>query len=111
VEFAVRHPVDAHLLLQTGREHLLAEADLPAQTRQALTAVNKPVAELLRQLAIDLFGTARPEHLELLTIAVVDVPYAIVRRHLQRGTSPEAHRHIIASTVRALLKTSDRDRS
>jgi AcrR family transcriptional regulator len=104
VEFAVRHPDDARLLLQARREDLLGDADLPAQTRQALTALNDPVTELLHQLAVDLFKAATPERLELLAIAVVDVPYAIVRRHLRHGTSPRTHRRLIASTVRTLLE-------
>jgi AcrR family transcriptional regulator len=104
VEFAVRHPDDARLLLQARREELLSNADLPAQTRQALVALNEPVTELLHQLAVDLFGAATPQRLELLAIAVIDVPYAIVRRHLGRGTSPRTHRHLIASTVRTLLE-------
>jgi hypothetical protein len=33
-----------------------------------------------------------------------DVPYAIVRRHLGRGTSPQIHRDLVASTVRAVLQ-------
>jgi AcrR family transcriptional regulator len=103
VEFAVRHPDDARLLLQADRAQLLTEADLSPETRQALTDLNLPVAELIHDLATGLFGTAEPRHAELVSIAVVDVPYAIVRRHLRRGTSPEPHRDLIAATVRALV--------
>jgi len=103
VEFAARHPADARLLLQARREDLLGDADLPAHTRQALATLNQPVAGLLRRLATDLFGAPTPEHVERLAIAVVDVPYAIARRHLTQGTSPEPHRALVASTVRALL--------
>ncbi|TQM84448.1 TetR family transcriptional regulator [Saccharothrix saharensis] len=105
VEFAVRHPDDARLLLQADRARLLTEADLPPATRQALTDLNVPVAELIRDLATGLFGTAEPRHAELVSIAVVDVPYAVVRRHLHRGTSPEPHRDLIAATVRALVES------
>lgn len=105
VEFALRHPADARLLLQAGKEQLIAEAELPAELREALADLNTPVADLLRRLAIDLFGSAAARHVELLTIAVVDVPYAVVRRHVQRGTSPEAHRRLVAETVRALLRS------
>lgn len=108
VEFAVRHPDDARLLLLARREDLLAAADLPATTARALDGLNEPVGHLLRGLAAELFGTAAPRHLELVTIAVVDVPYAIVRRHLRRGSSPGPHRHLVATTVRALLTSRDR---
>jgi hypothetical protein len=104
VEFAVRHPVDACLLLQARREELLTDADLPAHTRQSLAVLNKPVTDLLHRLAADLFGAPTPQRMERLAIAVVDVPYAIVRRHLGRGTSPEIHRDLVSSTVRAMLE-------
>jgi len=103
VEFATRHPADASLLLQTSRERLLADAELPAETRRTLADLNKSVADLLHELAADLFGTAAPHQVERLTIAMVDVPYAIVRRHLRHGTSAAPHRHLVAGTVRALL--------
>jgi AcrR family transcriptional regulator len=103
VEFAVRHTDDARLLLQARREELLAGTDLSAQTRQALAVLNEPLNELLHQLAVDLFGAATPQQLELLTIAVIDVPYAIVRRHLHRRSSPQIHRELVGNTVRALL--------
>ncbi len=106
VEFAVRHPEDARLLLQASKAQLLADAELPPETRQALADLNKPVADLLHQLATDVFGTAAAQKVDLVTIAVVDVPYAIVRRHLQQGTSAETHRHLIARTVRALVESS-----
>jgi AcrR family transcriptional regulator len=104
VEFAARHPADARLLLQTSRGQLLANAELPAETTRTLVDLNKPVADLLHELAVDLFGTATPHHVERLTIAMVDVPYAIVRRHLQHGTSAAPYRHLVADTVRALLE-------
>jgi AcrR family transcriptional regulator len=106
VEFAIRHPDDARLLLQGRREELLADADLPAETRQSLATLNRPVARLLRQLAVDLFGAATPRQRELLTIAVIDVPYAIVSRHLRHGTSAKTHRDLVAGTVRALLRAA-----
>lgn len=106
LDFAAGHPGDARLLLQARREDLLGDAGLPAGTRQALAELNRPVVELLRRLTVELYGTATPEHVERLTIAVVDVPYAIARRHLLRGSSPDAHRDLVATAVRALLTPS-----
>jgi AcrR family transcriptional regulator len=102
VEFAARHPADARLLLLARRENLLA-ADLPAATRRALDALNEPVRRILHTLAGELFGDTGPARLELVAIAVVDVPYATVRRHLRHGTDPGAHRDLVARAVRALL--------
>lgn len=107
VEFAVRHPADARLLLLARREDLLNDDDVPDDTRQALTALNAPVTDMLRQLATGLYGAPTAPRLEQLAIAVIDVPYAIVRRHLHQGTSPEAHRHLVARTVRVLLDGAD----
>lgn len=75
----------------------------PSRPGKPLADLNNPVADLLRELAVDLYGTAAPHHVEQLTIAMVDVPYAIVRRHLRQGTSAAPHRHLVADTVRALL--------
>lgn len=108
VEFAARDPNDARLLLQTSRGQLLADAELSVETRRTLADLNKPVADLLHELAVDLYGAATPHHVERLTIAMVDVPYAIVRRHLQYGTSVAPHRHLVADTVRALLEPNPR---
>ncbi|WP_017538225.1 TetR/AcrR family transcriptional regulator [Nocardiopsis halophila] len=104
VDFAVRHPEDARLLLEGRREELVAGADLPEETRQALAGLNRPVARLLEDLAAEVFGAATPQALEAVTIAVVDVPYAVVRRHLRRGTSPGEHRALVAQAARALLQ-------
>jgi hypothetical protein len=89
--------------LQGRREELPGDSELPDRTRQALATLSKPVTRLLRRLAVDLFGTPTPRQRELLAIAVVDVPYAIVRRHLRQGTSPATRRELVAGTVRALL--------
>jgi hypothetical protein len=37
------------------------------------------------------------------TIAVVDLPYTVVRRHVRQGTGVAAHRDLLARTVRAVL--------
>ncbi|WP_027945250.1 TetR/AcrR family transcriptional regulator [Amycolatopsis taiwanensis] len=104
VEFAARYPAESRLLLHGSREHLLTEAELPTETRQALVSLNQPVTELLHRLTVEVFGTATPQLRELLTIAVIDVPYAFVRRHLHDGTSPEPYRQLIAGTVHSLLR-------
>jgi AcrR family transcriptional regulator len=112
IEFAVRHPDDTRLLLQARREELFAEGaagaggELPAHLRQSLATLNQPVATLFGGLAADLFGTATPEQMELLTIAVIDVPYAIVRRHLGLRSTSQIHRDLVATTVRTLLKAA-----
>lgn len=103
VDFATTQPEDARLLLGLSQSELLGRADLPELTRQALSDLNRPVARLVRQLATDLYGSAAAARIELVSIAVIDLPYTIVRRHLRAGRSPGRHRDLVGRTVRALL--------
>ncbi|WP_232666816.1 TetR/AcrR family transcriptional regulator [Pseudonocardia sp. TRM90224] len=97
VEFAARHPQDARLLLRAGRD------ELPDPVRSELATLNQPVADLLHRLATDVFGSSTPDRIELMTVAVVDMPYAFARRHLAAGTPLEPHRAVLERAVRALL--------
>ena len=103
VDFAAREPADARLLLQVRREELVREAGLPAPLRDSARELNRPVAALLRRIATELFGRVRAAELELVTVAVVDLPYATVRRHLSAGSDPSRHRdHLVRAVTRLL---------
>jgi AcrR family transcriptional regulator len=104
VDFATTNVEDARLLLRTSQAEILGLAELPEPTRRALSVLNRPVARVVRRLATDLYGSASAERVELVTIAVIDVPYTIVRRHLLRGSSPGRHRALVARTVRTVLE-------
>lgn len=87
VEWSRQHPEQAQVLLAGAREFGAA--------RQ-----NSEVDQSIRELAERLDGTA-PDRVVL---AVVDLPYAVVRRHLSRGDSiPEHAADLVAEAAQALL--------
>lgn len=99
IEFAKRFPGDARLLL-TVRPEDLVDADGGALVA-AITSRNAPLVERLRQLARELYGADDRRSLDVLQRAVVDLPYAAVRRHV--ADVPEWLAGDLADSVRALL--------
>lgn len=92
-----RHPAEALVLLHGASA--LGSADWPAADRRALAAQNRRLARALRDLArrIDV----DPDRLAL---ALVDVPYAVVRRHLSGGGRiPRSAEALVADAAEALL--------
>jgi AcrR family transcriptional regulator len=93
VAFAREHPDDAQLLLTLRRSDLLdAHGDAPA--------LNTPVHEQIVRLA----GSTDPRALDRVTRAIVDIPYAAVRRH--RHPLPDWLEAEVADAARALLTTT-----
>jgi AcrR family transcriptional regulator len=93
VTFAREHPEDARLLLTLRRRDLLdAEGDA--------SELNLPVAEQLARLANELYGAAGEREIERVTRALVDLPYAAVRRHRQLPSWLEED---VATAARTLL--------
>ncbi|WP_067478833.1 TetR/AcrR family transcriptional regulator [Actinomadura hibisca] len=83
------HPAEARILLYGGTD--FGEAGWPPEARDRLRAANARLADAL--------GSD-----ERLLLAVVDVPYAIVRRHLRAtGTIPAAAEDLAAEAAAALL--------
>lgn len=99
IEFAKRFPGDARLLL-TVRPEDLVDADGGALVA-AITSRNAPLVERLRQLTRELYGADDRRSLDVLQRAVVDLPYAAVRRHV--ADVPEWLAGDLADSVRALL--------
>jgi AcrR family transcriptional regulator len=99
IEFARGFPGDARLLL-TVRPEDLVDADGGALVT-AITSRNTPSVERLRQLARELYGADDRRSLDVLQRAVVDLPYAAVRRHV--ADVPEWLAGDLADSVRALL--------
>jgi len=100
VTFASAHPADARLLLSVRREELVGPA---AALREDLAGLNDGVVALLRRLAAELAPGAAREAAEVVAVAVVDLPYAVVRRHLTAGTDPGRSLDVVEDTVTALL--------
>lgn len=104
VRFAETHPDDARLLLAVRRDDLL-DATPDEALRERLAAMNAPLEEALRDLARRLHGRADARALDNVTRAVVDLPYAAVRRHAQAGAHlPRWLVRDVAAAARVLLE-------
>jgi hypothetical protein len=95
VTFARERPEDARLLLTLRRRDLLdAEGDA--------SDLNWPVTELIARLAKSLYGAAGERERERVLRALVDLPYAAVRRHREL---PPWLEEDVATAARTLLET------
>jgi AcrR family transcriptional regulator len=101
VRFARTHPEDARLLLTLRREDVFS-AD-PSH-EQRLEAMNAPLRKTIQQLARRLHGRAGAREVARVTLAVVDLPYAAIRRHARKsGAMPAWLEDEVADTARTLL--------
>jgi AcrR family transcriptional regulator len=85
VEFALASPGDTRLLLCYSQADLL-DATPAVEVLAELAAVNDALERALRALARRLFGSAGAVAVERTTYAVIDLPYAALRRHVLAGT-------------------------
>ncbi|MFC3961088.1 TetR/AcrR family transcriptional regulator [Nocardia jiangsuensis] len=100
LEFGRDLPDDAGLLLGVGPADLL-DSGPDAAFRARRDELNAPLRARLDHLATALTGTADPRAVEAVTRAVVDLPYAALRRH---APAPPAWLAAdLASAVQALL--------
>lgn len=103
IVFAREQPEDARLLLTLRRDDLL-DADPSDRFRAQLDAINSPLREALTQLTKALLGKADARALSLVTLAVVDLPNAAIRRRLGAGRRlPPGVEGDIGEAVRKLL--------
>jgi AcrR family transcriptional regulator len=105
VTFAERHPQDARLLLSMRRDDLL-DAAPGEDLAQRLAALNAPLMNELRELARNLLGQADARSVDAVARAVVDVPYAAVRRHGGATTLPAWLAGDVAAAARTLLRAA-----
>jgi AcrR family transcriptional regulator len=102
-DFVLSEPADAQLLVSMRRTDLI-RSPLPPPLVERLRALNRPVEHLIGRLAVQLFGQATARARELITLAVFDLPYGSVRRHLLAGAvPPRAHRAYVELAIRAVL--------
>jgi AcrR family transcriptional regulator len=95
------HPAEARLLLR-GPDDFAAD-DWPAPTRRQAAADRRALSKALRQRAAEL---GEPDPLDRVLLATVDLPLAIVRRHLQadpRAKLPPDAGALVEQTARAVL--------
>ncbi|MET0995721.1 MAG: TetR/AcrR family transcriptional regulator, partial [Mycobacterium sp.] len=102
VSFARNHTEDARLLL-TLRPTDLLDGEPDTSFRDTLAAMNAPLIDRVGELARALFGSRRPRAVDAVSRAVVDLPYAVVRRHAHDDPIPSWLEADVGAGVRALL--------
>ncbi|MUL81818.1 MULTISPECIES: TetR/AcrR family transcriptional regulator [unclassified Mycolicibacterium] len=102
VNFAREVPEDARLLL-TIRPRDLLDGAPDAEFTATLAAMNAPLLERLRELARGIYGNDDPRTMDAMSRAVVDLPYAMVRRHANDTELPPWMEEDLADAVRKLL--------
>jgi AcrR family transcriptional regulator len=109
VEFALANPDDTRLLLEHSRLALL-EGEPQPPIAEALARINDPIVRAVGRLTIALYGSEAPEAVERVCNAVIDLPVAVLRRHLRAGTLTRRTATSLQSAVSALLTPVDRHR-
>ena len=102
VDFARSVPDDARLLLTIRPRDLLDGAPDPEFTA-TLAAMNAPLIERLRELARAIYGKDDERSMDAMSRAVVDLPYAVVRRHANDAELPVWMEEDLSDAVRKLL--------
>jgi AcrR family transcriptional regulator len=93
---------EAQVLLLHRRNELAAQ--WPTELGEELASLNDGIVQRLRDYTRWRFGRATRSNLEVVTFALVDVPYGAVRRHLGAGRRPPATLDaLVSSTVTHLL--------
>jgi AcrR family transcriptional regulator len=101
-EFCDEHPADAQLLVAFRREDLIRSAE--GTLAEELAELNEPVRRAITDLAGRLYGRRTRSAVERTILAVFDLPYGAVRRHLIAGDPlPSTVRADLALAVRAVL--------
>jgi hypothetical protein len=102
-DYCARHRADALLLLSFRREDLVKGA-LPAALADELARLNEPVERTMADLARRLYGRVTRRTLDLVALAVFDLPHGAVRRPLIGGERlSEERRSALEAAVRAAL--------
>ncbi|MDY6807832.1 MAG: TetR/AcrR family transcriptional regulator [Actinomycetota bacterium] len=101
-DWTATHPGESALLLQYDKRDLLNS--WPDTLAAELTAHNHATREAVRAYARRRFGSADAEVMDRVTFALVDLPYAAVRRHLpDRGRPAEWLRDFTLRSAEAIL--------
>ncbi|AKK25905.1 TetR/AcrR family transcriptional regulator [Mycobacterium sp. EPa45] len=102
LDFAQDCNEDARLLLAI-RPGDLRDAEPAPDFTATLAAMNAPLTHRVAELARQLYGRGDARSVDAVTRAVVDLPYAVVRRHAHDAGMPPWVRADVAASVRALL--------
>jgi AcrR family transcriptional regulator len=89
IQWVREHPREACILLLYRREELVS-GPWPEHLKGRVASLSRELDSGIRSFTNKQFGHAGKETLRRATFALVDVPLAAVRRHLQDGESPPA---------------------
>ena len=105
VGFAREVPEDARFLLTIRPSDLLDGAP-DAEFTATLATMNAPLIERLRELARGIYGNDDARTMDAMSRAVVDLPYAMVRRHANDAELPVWMEEDLADSIRKLLSVN-----
>jgi AcrR family transcriptional regulator len=98
-----RSNLDEACVLLLYRREQLAE-QWPAELGDELASLNDPLKAAIRSFVRRRFGSVTKANLEMTSFALLDVPYAAVRRYLITGNPPPPSvDDLITRTVRCIL--------
>lgn len=100
VEWSRAHPAYTAVLLYPARD--FGSADWPEAAQKRLEDDNRRALGAVRATAKRLGARSALEQ-DRVTVALLDVPYGLVRRHLRAGGIPKHAADLAEQTVRALL--------
>ena len=103
IDFCEEHAADAQLLMAFRREDLVRSLP-PGPLAEEVAELNQPVGRAIADLARRLYGRRSRTALERTLLAVFDLPYGAVRRHLIAGDPlPTSLRGDLTRAVEAVL--------
>jgi AcrR family transcriptional regulator len=102
IDFMRAAPDDARLLVALRPSDLL-DGEPDDDLQQTLAAQNAPLIERLNTFARELYGSGHPRCIDAVARAIVDLPYAVVRRHANSTPIPDWLEADVAAAARALL--------
>jgi AcrR family transcriptional regulator len=103
IDFCAREPADAQLLVAFRHDELVRNAPTGALAEE-LEQLNQPVERAVVDLARGLYGRASRAALDRVLLAVFDLPYGAVRRHLIAGKPlPPGLRDDLARAIAAVV--------
>ena len=104
VEWVRKHPNEGRLLLLYRREEFLS-GDWPGHLKEDVARLSRELDSGIRSFAEKRLGSLTEETLRRATFAIVDVPLAAVRQHLQEGKPPpDIVDELIRATYLAIIR-------
>lgn len=97
-------PEDARLLLSLRPSDLL-DGSPDEEFGARLAGMNAPLIEHLRRIATGLTGRAGDREVDAVSRAIVDLPYAALRRHAHAPELPEWLEEDVTAAARTLLES------